>query len=150
MQTGRKKSLLSQKTLGQACLRRGICSHLILLPRFYVDSLYPGDPAEKAGLQIGDVLVSFDGKPINALGDLRSEDLKAQDSVVFNILREQEAKTITVYPTENATLGFMVKPKFDFNTTHVDLDLDQSITEGFYLWILDLTRLCRTIQIYIH
>jgi len=50
---------------------------------------------------------------------------------VFNILREQEAKTISVFPTENAVLGFMIKPKFDFNTTHVDLDLDQSITEGF-------------------
>ena len=111
---------------------------------------YPGNPAEKAGMQIGDVLVSFDGKPIKAIGDLRSEDLKTQDSVVFNILRETEAKTITVFPTENAVLGFMIKPKFDFSTSHVDLDPDQSITEGFAYGYMDLTRLCRTIQIYIH
>jgi len=31
-----------------------------------VDSLYPNNPAEKAGMQIGDILVSFDGKPIQS------------------------------------------------------------------------------------
>ena len=36
-----------------------------------------------------------------------------------------------VYPTENATLGFVVIPKFDYNPTQVNLSLEESIVEGF-------------------
>ncbi|MGB1448774.1 MAG: RIP metalloprotease RseP [Flavobacteriaceae bacterium] len=97
----------------------------------YVDSLYPGNPAETAGMKVGDVLLSFDGKPITTLDDLRSDDLKEQDSVVFSILRENSEKTITVFPTEKAVLGFIIRPKLDFQTTHVDLGFNQSIEEGF-------------------
>ena len=129
--SGAKEVIAIPEDFGTSMFEAGDMFPLNPIATIYIDSLYPGNPAEKAGMQIGDVLVSFDGKPINAIGDLRSEDLKAQDSVVFNIMRENEAKTITVFPTKTAVLGFMVKPKFDFSTSHVDLDLNESITEGF-------------------
>ena len=80
---------------------------------------------------MGDLLLSFDGKSINRMGVLNSETLKTQDSVVFEVMRNQEQKRIVVYPTENATLGFVVMPKFDYNPTQVNLSLEESIVEGF-------------------
>ena len=80
---------------------------------------------------MGDLLLSFDGKSINRMGVLNSETLKTQDSVVFEVIRNQEQKRIVVYPTENATLGFVVMPKFDYNPTQVNLSLEESIVEGF-------------------
>ena len=62
---------------------------------------------------------------------LNSEDLRQQDSVVFQIIRNQEEKRIVVHPTQEATLGFIVKAQYDLSTTHVDLDLTNSIKEGF-------------------
>lgn len=35
-----------------------------------VSSVNPGDPAEKAGLKTGDIIISFDGKPITELSEL--------------------------------------------------------------------------------
>ncbi|MBI5560286.1 MAG: DegQ family serine endoprotease [Deltaproteobacteria bacterium] len=35
-----------------------------------VSSVVPGDPAEKAGIKTGDIIVEFDGKPIEELNDL--------------------------------------------------------------------------------
>lgn len=128
---GLKESIAIPEDFGTTMFEAGDMFPLNPIASIYVDSLYLGNPAEKAGLQVGDILVSFDGKPIDALGDIKSEDLKTQDSIVIDIIREDEAKTITVFPTEEAILGFISRPKFEFSTTHVDLDLSQSITEGF-------------------
>ena len=128
---GLKESIAIPEDFGTTMFEAGDMFPLNPIASIYVDSLYLGNPAEKAGLQVGDILVSFDGKPINAIGDIKSEDLKTQDSIVIDIIREDEAKTITVFPTEEAILGFISRPKFEFSTTHVDLDLSQSITEGF-------------------
>ena len=48
---------------------------------------------------------------------------------MFQIIRNQE-KRIVVHPTQEATLGFIVKPQYDLSTTHVELDLTNSI-KGF-------------------
>lgn len=129
--SGVKEIIAIPEGFGTTMFEAGDMFPLNPIATIAVDSLYPNNPAEKAGMQIGDILVSFDGKPIQIRGDLRSEDLKTQDSVVFNILREDQAKTITVFPTEEAVLGFVIKPQFDFSTSHVDLGLNQSIVEGF-------------------
>ena len=104
-----------------------------LTPRgtIFVDSLYPGNPVEIAGIEVGDQLISYDGNTINSLDDLKSEELRSKDSIVFSVLRRDRALEFTVVPTENAVLGFIAKPELNISTTHVDLGLGQSITEGF-------------------
>ena len=128
---GVKTSIAIPDDIGSQMFERGDLLPLMPVQSIYVDSLYPNNPAEKAGLEVGDLLVSFDGKAINRMGALNSEYLRQQDSVVFQIMRGQEEKRIVVYPTQEATLGFIVKPTFNLSTTHVDLDLTNSIKEGF-------------------
>ena len=129
--SGEKARIAIPDNVGSQMFESGDLFPLMPTQKIYVDSLYPGNPAEKAGLEVGDLLLSFDGKSINRMGVLNSETLKTQDSVVFEVMRNQEQKRIVVYPTENATLGFVVMPKFDYNPTQVNLSLEESIVEGF-------------------
>lgn len=128
---GVKESIAIPEDFGSRMFESGELFPLSPVQSVYVDSLYPANPAEKAGIKVGDILVSFDGIPINDIRDIKSEKLQAQDSVVFQLIRENQEKNITVFPTENATLGFIVKPKVNINTTHVDLNIKQSIVQGF-------------------
>ena len=128
---GTKELISIPEDFGSTMFESGDMFPLNPVTTVYIDSLYPGNPAEKAGMLEGDLLVSFDGKPILGPQDLNSDKLKTQDSVVFNIIRANQAKIITVFPNETQTLGFLIKHNFNFSSTHVDLDFNQSITEGF-------------------
>jgi S1-C subfamily serine protease len=54
----------------------------------YVVALAPGGPAEKAGIKVGDVIVTFDGKPIDTDDDLRTAILakKPGDQVTVQVV----------------------------------------------------------------
>ncbi len=67
-----------------------------------------GSPAEKAGIRVGDVIVSYNGKRIEETGQLRNlvAATAAGARVKVGIIRDGAAKTITVtigrMPAENA------------------------------------------------
>jgi hypothetical protein len=66
-------------------------------PGVRVEDLVPGSAAEAAGLRAGDVLVAFDGKPIDGLRGY-SEALKAHapgDTVVVTVERDGERLELT-------------------------------------------------------
>ena len=66
-----------------------------------VATVTEGSPASKAGLETGDVVVSFDGETITSADDLTSAVLAQQpgDSVEITVERDGSTKTVT------ATLG---------------------------------------------
>ena len=55
-------------------------------------------PADKAGLKAGDVIVSFQGKPVSETGNFRNQIAMAQpgSKVEFDIIRDGKQKTFTV------------------------------------------------------
>ncbi len=62
----------------------------------------PGAPARKAGLTMGDVIVSFNGKPVTDFYDLPrllSEDV-ADKKTKLTILREEKLVDLTIVPTQ--------------------------------------------------
>ncbi len=63
-----------------------------------ISSVSEGDPAEKAGLKVGDVIVSADGKRTETINELIGiiQEKKKGDKVKIGILREKKAKTIDV------------------------------------------------------
>ena len=63
-----------------------------------VSSVNPGDPAEKAGLQAGDIITSFDGKPISDLSDLpRTVATTAPGQTVeIKVVRDGREKTMFI------------------------------------------------------
>lgn len=57
-----------------------------------------GTPAEKAGLEAGDVIIKVDGEPVHSLGDLRAElrDKSAEKSVNLGILHRGSEMSVPV------------------------------------------------------
>jgi hypothetical protein len=67
-------------------------------PRCQIDGLKAGGAAANAGLQTGDVIVSFDGEPIRTFDDLQAQIAKhpAGDEISITYEREGEIGTATV------------------------------------------------------
>ncbi len=64
-------------------------------------SVEPGAPARKAGLTMGDVIVSFNGKPVTNFYDLPrllAEDVAGKEAKIV-ILREEKLLELTITPT---------------------------------------------------
>jgi serine protease DegQ len=63
-----------------------------------VESVQAGSAADRAGLQGGDVIVAFEGKPISAVEDLfaRLRGFKPGDRVTLTIVRDGERRQIEV------------------------------------------------------
>ncbi|HSD54139.1 MAG TPA: DegQ family serine endoprotease [Burkholderiales bacterium] len=76
-----------------------------------VANVEPGAPAAKAGLQTGDVIVAFNGKPIAESGELPTivADVKPGDTVTARVWRngaERDVRiTVAEMPAENAKLA---------------------------------------------
>jgi hypothetical protein len=62
------------------------------VPGFRIGSMEPGSAAEKAGLQIDDILIAFNEKPIQNFNDLVGYllETKPGDKTEFTILREKQ------------------------------------------------------------
>lgn len=64
----------------------------------YIAQIVEFSPAEKAGLQMGDVIVKFDGKNIKTFDDLKKiRDTKVEGDIVqINVIRNGENKTVNL------------------------------------------------------
>ena len=67
-----------------------------------VTYVYSGTPAEEIGLQIGDVIVKFDGKPVRGFNGLAMNVRKKKpgDKVPLEILRGEETIRFEVVLTK--------------------------------------------------
>ena len=63
-----------------------------------VESVDPGSCSETAGLRVGDIITSIDGKVITSASDLISEknNYKAGDTAELGVWRTGEALTLTI------------------------------------------------------
>ncbi len=63
-----------------------------------VGGVMPGTPAAKAGFQAGDVIVAFNGKPVNNSSQLRLmvAQTPPKTEVTFKVLRNKKERTINV------------------------------------------------------
>jgi len=68
-------------------------------PSFTVTDLEPGMPAEKAGIKVGDEILSVDGQPIPAVEALIETLKRTQDKPIeITVRRDGQQKTFTMRP----------------------------------------------------
>jgi membrane-associated protease RseP (regulator of RpoE activity) len=76
-----------------------------------VESVSEGSPAERAGLHVGDIILSIDGKDVDSSWDLRSvlKDKKEGDTVRVEYLRGRARQTAvaTLAEREGASAGLL-------------------------------------------
>ena len=67
-----------------------------------ISEISPDGPARQAGLQTGDVVVSFDGAPVTGVDDLHRAltQERAGVPVPLGVLRRAELVAVTVTPSE--------------------------------------------------
>ncbi len=70
-------------------------------PRCQIDGLKAGGAAANAGLEVGDVIVSFDGEPIRTFDDLQVQIAEHPAGAEIQIVYERQGET----GTANVTLG---------------------------------------------
>ena len=70
-----------------------------------VESVQDDSPADKAGIKVGDIVLSADGKDVKWAGDLRAalRDKKEGDSVRLEVLRGHSRQTIVTTVKERET-----------------------------------------------
>jgi regulator of sigma E protease len=85
------------------------------LEPFMVGEVAPGMPAEEAGLQTGDKIVSINGKPIHFFHEMQAEleKLKGKTTALI-VQRGAEQKTLKTSVTEDGTLGFHAETLLHF------------------------------------
>jgi S1-C subfamily serine protease len=104
--------LMSGRTFKKAYL--GVVANTVAIPQEITEqtrlnqesgvmifSVEPGAPARKAGLTMGDVIVSFNGKPVTSFYDLPrllAEDVAGKETKIV-ILREEKLLELTITPT---------------------------------------------------
>lgn len=65
-----------------------------------VGYIEPGKPADRAGIEPGDILVSINGKPVKNLDDMRDEIQKIKNTpATLIVLRDGKEVPVTVTPT---------------------------------------------------
>ena len=84
--------------------RRLVRAHRLPAPgAVQVMTVEPGSPAQQAGLEEGDLVVEFDGRPISSVDDLHRLLTDAQIGVpaLVTVLRRTRRKTLAIVPMES-------------------------------------------------
>ncbi|HWM90740.1 MAG TPA: PDZ domain-containing protein [Thermoanaerobaculia bacterium] len=74
-----------------------------------VSSVEEGSPADKAGVKVGDIIASVDGKDVKSSWDVRSQirELKEAEQVPLVVYRDGKAQNLS------ATITIRERPEFD-------------------------------------
>lgn len=74
-----------------------------------VSQVEPGSPADKAGLEVGDIVTRIDGKDVRSSWDVRARvrDLDEGQQVPLEVWRNRKAQTLS------ATVALRERPEFD-------------------------------------
>jgi regulator of sigma E protease len=106
-----------------------------------IDSLLPNMPAVKAGLKVGDRLLSINDTPTTYFDEFNAELSKHKnDTVSLAVIRAGQPLTIKVKTTEEGKLGFgNTFATFENAFTTQEVSFAQSIPAGFTKTINTLT-----------
>jgi regulator of sigma E protease len=96
---------------------------------FKIGELSPGDPAQKAGLKVGDKIVSINGSPIRFYTELQAQlpPLKGQVAKI-GIDRAGQQQIIDVKVSDEGTIGIGAENLLVFTT--INYTLGQAVQEG--------------------
>lgn len=74
-----------------------------------VSSVEDGSPADKAGLKVGDIIASIDGKDVKSSWDIRAQvrELKDGEQVPLTVYRDGKAQNLS------ATIAMRERPELD-------------------------------------
>lgn len=145
-QNGEEETISIPEDIGSQMFQKGVMQPFVPIERPVLDSIQPGSPAELAGLQPGDEIVSVNEIEIGYWHELTREVQKNNDKSVRLVIRREgrfesipvdaegelkggELQTISLTPNEEGNLGVYINrevtPQFE------DYSFGESIKKGF-------------------
>jgi regulator of sigma E protease len=98
-------------------------------PHLYAVS--PGEPGERGGLKVGDVILAVDGKPILFHSDFREAIAKRADMAMsVAVLRDGAPQTLTITPRKKGTVGYLGVTPVD-ETKSIQPTVGEAVTMSF-------------------
>lgn len=74
----------------------------------HVRSVSPGQPAEKAGIKTGDIVIAVNGQPITFSGQLKEAISKhPEEQITVTVLRDGQQETIKATPQKSGSQGLL-------------------------------------------
>ena len=93
----------------------------------HVSYLKPNDPADKAGVKVGDVILAVNAEPITVSDELRSAIAQhPEQSIRLASARGEERLNVDVVPRREGEIG-LIGIQIGDEATHVDLNALQAI-----------------------
>ena len=131
---GSTESIQLPEDIGSAMWKSGVMEPFT--PRIYaiIDTTVAGSPAEKAGIQKGDIIKTVNGKPVQYWNEFTAaiRAHKTNDPLVINVLRGEGEVTIRVKPDETGKIGVYPKGFTEdvLTVRHKDYSFIESIPKG--------------------
>lgn len=129
-QNGEEETIDIPEDIGSKMFKEGVYIPFVPIERPVLDSIAPDSPADLAGLQVGDSIVSVNQTEIGYWHELTRFTQQSKNSpmeLVFE--RDGELQSIKVSPTEEGILG--VSQRRSFTPEFEEYTLGESISKGF-------------------
>ena len=129
-QNGEEETIDIPEDIGSRMFQEGVYIPFVPIERPVLDSIAPESPADLAGLQVGDSIVSVNQTEIGYWHELTRFTQESKNSpmeLVFE--RDGELQSIKVSPTEEGILG--VSQRRSFTPEFEEYTLGESISKGF-------------------
>ena len=129
-QNGEEEVIEIPEDIGSLMFQEGVYIPFVPIERPVLDSVAPESPADLAGLQVGDSIVSVNQTEIGYWHELTRFTQESKDSpmeLVFE--RDGELQSIKISPTEEGILG--VSNRRSFTPEFEEYTLGESISKGF-------------------
>jgi len=103
-----------------------------VVPSVPITQIQPGEPADQAGMEVGDVITAINGEQVNYLQELISKISSSDDSLAITVNRGGDVKEFTIMPNEQNKLGIAFQPDMSnfFEIERFQYGLFESISVG--------------------
>ena len=141
LRDGAESTISLEKELGQILIDSGIAPLFnekgkrflytpILPTSTFVEFVYPGSRAEKAGLEHGDLITAVDGMLVDSIYEAKQQIQRIKNSpLLLTVNRSGEEINLTATTDSLGILGFEFK---GYDQIHIDYTPWESITGGYH------------------
>jgi len=127
-QDGTTKSIAIPSDIGKTMWAEGNMQPFDPLALTVLEFVSEGSPADKAGLKVGDEIVSVNGHDTKYWNSFKSEVMSSDNEIVMQVLRNGEAQEISIVLGEDKIVG--VRPINSVTTQKIEYTIGESIVEG--------------------
>lgn len=118
----RKKIMLPNDLVEKISDRKNPQRFFWVMQTFSVGEVLPDSPASKAGLKAGDVIVSFNGKPIEFFHEFQALQEKNKNKPVkIQVKRGEKIVPLTITSDKEGKFGFQAKDNIETKNTEYSL-----------------------------